>query len=383
MKVIAFYLPQFHEIPENDEWWGEGFTEWVNVKKAQPLFPGHIQPKVPLNKNYYNLLDPDVQKWQAQIAKEHGVYGFCYYHYWFNGKMLLEKPMENMLADQEIDMPFCISWANEAWTKAWVGESKVLIPQFYGGRKEWEEHFNYMLPFFKDKRYICCDGKPLFIFYKPELIDCVDEMIDCFQGLAKKEGLPGLTIAYQHGNMDFYYPDRDTSKFDLNIEFQPIYARNDYVNQKNEKRIIYNWLKKIYHKLSGTLGTKFGFELSRHRDSGEVTKFDFDQIWKCILEAKPRDEKCVPGAFMQWDNTPRHGKKGHVICGGTPDKFRKNLSQLIKKTRDEYKKDMIFVFAWNEWAEGGYLEPDEENGYGYLEAVKAALEENDEFPDFE
>ena len=208
-------------------------------------------------------------------------------------------------------------------------------------------------------------------------------MIDCFQELAKKAGLPGLTIAYQHGNMDFYYPDRDTSKFDLNIEFQPIYARNDYVNRKNDKRIVYRWLKKNYHKLSGMLGTKFGFELSRRRGSGEVTKFDFDQIWKCILEGKPKDEKCVPGAFMQWDNTPRHGKKGHVIIGGTPDKFRKNLSQLIKKTRDEYKKDMIFVFAWNEWAEGGYLEPDEENGYGYLEAVKSALEENGEFPDFE
>ena len=134
MKIIAFYLPQFHDIPENDEWWGKGFTEWVNVKKAQPLYKGHEQPRIPMNENYYNLLDDNVKIWQANIAKEYGIYGFCYYHYWFGGKLLLEKPMEQMLANPKVDIPFCISWANEPWTKAWVNESKVLIPQFYGGK---------------------------------------------------------------------------------------------------------------------------------------------------------------------------------------------------------------------------------------------------------
>ena len=160
MKIIAFYLPQFHNIPENDEWWGDGFTEWVNVKKAKPLFDGHVQPKEPLNDNYYNLLDDNIKIWQAKIAKEYGVYGFCYYHYWFNGKLLLEKPMEQMLNNKKIDIPFCISWANEPWTKAWVNEKKVLIPQSYGGVNEWKEHFDYLLPFFKDERYIKVHNKP-------------------------------------------------------------------------------------------------------------------------------------------------------------------------------------------------------------------------------
>ena len=136
MKIIAFYLPQFHEIPENDEWWGKGFTEWVNVKKASPLYDGHEQPRVPLGGNYYNLLDDEVKVWQAQIAKKYGVYGFCYYHYWFNGKMVLEEPMEQMLKNKNIDMPFCICWANEPWTKAWVGKKEVILPQFYGEEKE-------------------------------------------------------------------------------------------------------------------------------------------------------------------------------------------------------------------------------------------------------
>lgn len=219
MKIIAFYLPQFHNIPENDEWWGDGFTEWVNVKKAKPLYEGHVQPKEPLDDNYYNLTDDDVKVWQSKLAKKYGVYGFCYYHYWFNGKLLLEKPMEQMLANPEIDTPFCICWANEAWTKAWVNSTKMLIPQKYGEKKEWKEHFDYMLKFFKDDRYIKCDGKPLLVIYKPELIECGNEMIDYFQELAKEAGFPGLTLAYQHGNMDFYSEKKDDSRYDLDIEF--------------------------------------------------------------------------------------------------------------------------------------------------------------------
>ena len=165
MKVIAFYLPQFHTIPENDEWWGKGFTEWTNVKAAKPLFEGHVQPRIPLNNNYYNLLDDEVMEWQVELARQYGVYGFCFYHYWFDGHMLLEKPMENMLNSDKINFPYCICWANENWTNAWTanGDVKTLIKQTYGDREEWERHFSYLLDFFKDKNYIKENNKPLFV----------------------------------------------------------------------------------------------------------------------------------------------------------------------------------------------------------------------------
>ena len=164
MKIIAFYLPQFHEIPENNKWWGKGFTEWVNVKKARPLFENHNQPRVPLNKNYYNLLDEKTQKEQVKLANDYGLYGFCFYHYWFDGKLLLEKPVEKFLENKSLDTHFCICWANEHWTNAWANkEAKVLIEQKYGNKKEWKEHFDYLLNFFKDDRYIKENNKPLLV----------------------------------------------------------------------------------------------------------------------------------------------------------------------------------------------------------------------------
>ena len=225
MKIITFYLPQFHEIPENNKWWGEGFTEWVNMKKAKPLFDNHYQPRVPLNKNYYNLLDIDVMRWQAKIASEAGIYGFCFYHYWFDGHMLLEKPMENFLNHPEIDINYCISWANEDWTNAWVtSNSKTLISQTYGNEQDWEKHYQYFKPFFQDKRYIKEDGKPFLILYRPEIIPCLNEMLDYWRKRAIDDGFKGLTIAYQHVNFGMM-EKKDDSRFDYQIEYQPAYAR--------------------------------------------------------------------------------------------------------------------------------------------------------------
>ncbi|MCD7820315.1 MAG: glycoside hydrolase family 99-like domain-containing protein, partial [Lachnospiraceae bacterium] len=172
VKIIPFYLPQFHTIPENDKWWGKGFTEWTNVRKAVPLFEGHQQPKLPLGDHFYNLLDDETKIWQAELAKQYGIFGFCYYHYWFkNGKRLLEKPAEQMLKNKDIDLPFCFCWANENWSRNWDGGNhEIIMAQEYGGKREWEMHFQYLLPFFRDKRYITMNGKPLFIIYKPEQI---------------------------------------------------------------------------------------------------------------------------------------------------------------------------------------------------------------------
>ena len=382
MKIVALYLPQFHNIPENDEWWGDGFTEWVNVKKAKPIFEGHHQPKVPLNNNYYDLLNDDVKIWQAQIAKEHGIYGFCYYHYWFNGKLLLERPMEQMLKNKAIDMPFCISWANEPWTKAWVNEErKVLIPQSYGGPEEWKEHFNYLLPFFKDDRYITVNGKPLFVIYRPNVISCMKDMIDEWNKLAISEGLPGICFAYQQGECD-WNNDPLAEKFDYDIEFQPMYARHDMLSSK--KGLLSN-IKAARRKIATFIEKRFGIDLLRigAAKMRKITKTNFlsyDDIWQTILSSKPVRKNSIPGAFVRWDNTPRYGENAQIIRGETPEKIKKYMTAQIKKAKEDYSTDLMFIYAWNEWAEGGYLEPDEEYGNAYLEAIRNALKANDEFP---
>lgn len=371
MKTIAFYLPQFHAIPENDAWWGEGFTEWVNMKKAQPLYEGHYQPRIPLNNNYYNLLDPEVLRWQAGLAKEYGVYGFCFYHYWFDGHMLLEKPMELLLQHKDIDLPFCVCWANEPWTKAWVSkQDNILIAQRYGDRKEWTEHFNYFLPFFQDPRYIKNDGKPLVIVYRPDLIECLNDMLDCWQELARENGLPGLEFGYQQIHLDLQ-KDKDDSRFTYNIEYQPAYANHDLSKGRlTLLRSIKRWLTPRLQKI--------GINIEQVRAEGLI-KRDYDTVWQAVLNRQPESEKHVPGAFVDWDNTPRRQEKGSVFVGATPEKFEKYMTQQIRRAKEIYHKDMLFLFAWNEWAEGGYMEPDEKFGHAYLEALRNALKANGEF----
>lgn len=379
MKIIAFYLPQFHNIPENDEWWGKGFTEWVNVKKAKSLYPGHEQPRVPLNNNYYNLLDDNVKIWQAKLAKKYGIYGFCYYHYWFDGHMLLEKPMEQMLANKEIDIPFCICWANEPWTKAWVGEKKTLIPQKYGSQKEWKEHFDYLLPFLKDERYILDDeGKPILVIYRPEIIGPLNEMLDYWNKLAIEAGLKGISFAYQQLNFDLE-KNKDASRFKYDIEFQPAYSF--YFMNKNRYKFLRSLKRHVSEIVEKTTGKDIR-QIGRGNKLMGFNKVSYDEAWRTILNQKPMNEKSIPGAFVDWDNTPRHGEKGRIYFGANPQKFEKYMKQLIDKAKNEYHTDMIFIDAWNEWCEGAYLEPDTRYQYGYLEAIKSALLENDEFPQF-
>lgn len=385
MKIIAFYLPQFHDIPENDEWWGKGFTEWVNVKKAKPLFEGHQQPRIPLNENYYNLLDDDVKIWQTKVAKQYGIYGFCYYHYWFNGRLVLEKPMEQMLRNKAVDIPFCICWANEPWTKAWVGKKEVILPQYYGGKKEWKEHFNYLLPFFKDERYILDNGKPLMVIYRAEVIPELNQMLDFWNEEAKQNGLKGLTYAYQDITFDLI-TDKDDSRFAYDIEFQPSYAWNDMNSSSKLKGSkFWSFLRSQKRKFNTLFENKFGFDLDRYtskdkQTNDEVAQVSYDKTWDAILTHEPGSNKNVPGAFVGWDNTPRKGVNGRVFVGDTPEKFKMYLSKQIRRAKDVYKKDMMFMYAWNEWAEGGYLEPDERTGYKNLEAIRDALKENNEFP---
>ena len=374
MKVIPVYLPQFHTIPENDKWWGKGFTEWVNVKGAKPLFEGHNQPRVPLNDNYYDLSDVETLKWQCKIAREHCIYGFCMYHYWFNGHLLLEKPMEMLLAHPEIDIKYCISWANHDWTDAWKASDRaprVLIAHNFDDEKDWVNHFNYMLPFFKDPRYMRENNKPIMVIYVPNLIRKLKMMLDLWTQMAKDAGLNGLTYIYQSASSSFD-DSWDHTLFDYGVEMNPGYVNMYFSNKKNQG--IFPKLMKYSREIKRILHIRRS--LLPQKRTIEVTKADYDETWNKILQLRPAHDtlKMIPCAFTDWDNTPRHKERGYVYQGVTLDKFKKYFTKLVDNTRNYYKTDMIFVFAWNEWAEGGYLEPDKKYGWGFLEAIKEVLE---------
>lgn len=367
MKIIAFYLPQFHAFPENDEWWGKGFTEWTNVKNAVPIFKGHNQPRIPLNNNYYNLLDVETLRWQSDLANKYGIYGFCFYHYWFDGKILMNRPMELLLENTYINQKFCVCWANEDWTKAWAKkEHTILISQTYGGKKEWIEHFEYLLPFFRDNRYIKIGNKPLFIIYRPELIQPLRDMITLWDKLAKQNGLGGIALAYQQISYN-HMEDETGDLFDFGIEYQPGFVR------KQQQKTFSIIRRKILHETVSRL------KLPQKKWS--TIYYDYDDTWQRILNIIPRDEKMIPGAFVDWDNTPRYKSHSSVVVGYSQEKFQRYLSLQIQHAKEIYHKDMIFLFAWNEWGEGGYLEPDMKEGFGRLEAVYMALKNSGELLD--
>ncbi|MDY3959846.1 glycoside hydrolase family 99-like domain-containing protein [Romboutsia timonensis] len=346
MKVIAFYLPQFHQIKENDKWWGDGFTEWTNVKKAKSLFEKHNQPRIPINKNYYNLLDIKTQEWQSHLMKQYNIYGLCYYHYWFNGKKLLEKPLENLIKNKHIDTKFCMSWANEPWTRSWDGKNKdILISQEYGNKKEWKKHFDYLLQFFLDDRYIKIDNKPIFVIYRTNNIPNCEKMITYWKKLAKENGLKGL---YLVETLNSFQNKPCINSSEAVIEFEPMYTL------KYDMPII-KQAKRLYNKKTNSLD-----------------KFEYEVVYNRILNRKTKylGKEKFSGAFVDWDNTPRKGNKGTVCLGANPDTFEKNMDRLMNKCKQERNDRFIFINAWNEWAEGTYLEPDSKYEYGYLEVIK-------------
>lgn len=368
MRIIPVYLPQFHTIPENDEWWGEGFTEWTNVKSATALFDGHNQPRVPLNDNYYDLSDVETLKWQCKLAREYGIYGFCMYHYWVNGKLLLQKPMEMLLAHPEIDINYCVSWANHDWTDGWKASDrapKILLAHDFDNEQDWVNHFNYLLPFFKDPRYMSQDNKPYMIIYIPNIISKLNKMLALWEKMARDAGFDGLTFIYQSA-MSSFDTTWDRSKFTYGIETNPGYVNNFFSKGSGLK---YR-LMKYSHAAKKLLGIKRSLIPST---AAQVGKIDYDSVWENILKLRPRYDNMIPSAFTDWDNTPRHKQRGYVYLGSTPEKFEGYLRRLIKNAKQYYPTDMIFIFAWNEWAEGGYLEPDSKHGYGYLEAINKCL----------
>jgi lipopolysaccharide biosynthesis protein len=371
VKLIAMYFPQLHAIPENDAWWGEGFTDWDNVKTGIPQYHDHYQPRIPLNKNYYDQSKIETLRWQIDLAKKYGVYGFCHYHYWFDGKQLLETPTNLIMQNKDIDFPFCLSWANETWSKRWDGrDHHVLIRQTHPPTKEsWKRHYDYLIKAWTDPRAIKVDGKPVFVIYRPQYIDKIDEMLFYWRELAQKDGLLGLYFIFQK---QYELPNSSClNSFDATFQFQPLEAVNSVAFDQSSKQhsLLFKLVRNLPERYQDMLR---GF---RAKFIKEMTFYDYDAAWEKIVEIRP-DQKLTtfPGAYVDWDNASRYKKRATIFRGASPERFCKWLGKLIKSMpQRNLPENFIFLNAWNEWSEAAYLEPDERYGYQYLEAVESAL----------
>lgn len=351
-QIMAIYLPAFHRIKENDEWWGEGFTEWDNVKKGKPLFKGHVQPQKPLNNMYYDLSSKEAIKKQAEMANKYNVDSFVFYHYWFNGKKLLEKPAEIILENDDINLEYSFCWANEPWARTWDGKNHdVLMPQEYGNKEDWINHIRYLIEFFKDKRYTKIDNKPVFFVYSPGQIPNFDEMIECWNNILKENGFSGLYLVEYICTKN---PDAVSQYSYAVMEFEPMYTNRFCIsNFEKLKRVVRKKLKIIDFS-------------------------NYDRLWKKIISNKRiyGEREIFKGCFCAWDNSPRKGKNSMIVRGASPEKFKFYLDKLVKNKRKNTDRNIIVINAWNEWGEGAMLEPTEENGFAYLEAIKEVSDNN-------
>lgn len=358
VNIIAFYLPQYHPTPDNDMWWGKGFTEWTNVGKAKPLFWGHYQPKVPADLGYYDLRLPEIREAQAELAKEAGIDGFCYYHYWFgNGKQELELPFDEVIKSGKPDFPFCLCWANESWSKKFWNKdgsvaqthTRLLIEQKYLGATDDEAHFNSLLPAFKDSRYMKIDNKPIFVIYRPLMFPNISEFIQHWNSLAQQNGFDGMYFIGYSTNADV-----DGSTI-FNYGFESVISCR--LNSKISKGLKRYWRKLI--------------SLFFHTPRRDAYK---DLIPRFVTDLERHNDKYIPTLIPNWDHTPRSGVNGYVLTGSTPELFYKHcidvLSSVVCK---DSKEKLCFIKSWNEWGEGNYMEPDLKFGKGYIEALRKAL----------
>lgn len=349
-KILAIHLPAYHEISENDKWWGKGFTEWNNVRSGVPFFTNHYQPKVPYHHYYYDLSRIDDLRHQFELANNYKIYGFIFYHYWFDkNRLLFEKPAE-MLLNSNIQGHFCFCWANETWKTTWHGMNpQTLIEQNYGKEDEWKAHLDYLIPFFKDERYIKRDNKPVFFIYNASAIPDFDNRIKYFNEQLKDYGFSGIYIVE-------YISSKNRRLFGLNAsavtEFEPLYTTFFDISKANLCNRFFR--KKL----------------------GKIDYQEYEKLWKYNLKRK-RTYSGLPifrSCFVDWDNSARKGKDSMIVRGANPAVFGNYLNKLMESTRKDLDNEYIVINAWNEWSEGAYLEPDMLNGFGYLEACKACIE---------
>lgn len=358
-KLFAYYLPQFHEVDENSKWWGKGFTEWTNLAKAKPLYKGHHQPDLPLNNFQYNLLDPDTLSWQVDLAKRHGVDGFNYYHYWFNGRQLLERPAQNFLNRKDLAHEFMFMWANHDWTRSWTGGREVLIKQEYGEKVDWLRHINYLMRFFEDPRYVKIKDMPVFEIYSSKHIPCRDAMFDVWRNECVKAGFS-----------DLYLVEHFESVADQREE------RNFKAATYQEHTTSMNWVTgqaSRFERLLGWVGTAMSYPHLIFGKGPRIYSYDTVVRTSCELVRKGLSANVIPQVCTGWDNTPRYGRKGYVVEGATPAKFQMFLEEVLRAAK-ETGSPFVFLACWNEWCEGFVLEPSERFGSQYLEAIRSAVD---------
>jgi hypothetical protein len=369
-RLICFYFPQYHAFVENDKWWGRGFTDWEHVKRSKPNYKDHYQPKIPLNGNYYNPCNKETLERQIVLAKRYGIGGFMLYHYWFDGKLYLEKPLEMFLNNKDLDMPFCICWANETWTRSWVGKPEVILQEqkHTPDVSIWTKHFEYLLPFLVDTRCIRINDKPVIVIYQPSIIDKSSEMLITWRELALSNGLEGLYIIAVKNHQ--YLNENIISLYDGIMKFQPREAYNskefskyNIVAKLQFLRLLPESIQRYFRKI--------------HQFIFPYDKIDSKKIWEIILKNAYKNESNMKtdifeSAYFEWDNTARYGKKSKIFTGLSFEDMKGNLISLLIKAK-ENKSPLVFFNAWNEWAESAYLEPDEKNKYKYLEIVNDSL----------
>lgn len=350
-RAIAIHLPQFHPIPENDLWWGRGFTEWRNVAKAKSLFPGHEQPRVPADLGHYDLRLPEVREAQAELAQAHGIHGFCYYHYWFHGRRLLERPVNEILASRRPNFPFCLFWANESWSRRWLGEEKeVLIEQTYS-KEDDIAHARWLAQAFSDDRYIRVNGRPVFVIYRPTHTPEPEALVERIRRESQRLGVgdPYLVGA------DARCPNFDLRKigYDTTLRFEPQLGALPLssIDEPSPKKLFRNLKRGVF--------------------SPKLKVYDYTRA-RMFMSFNRASHPEIPCVFVGWDNTPRRGENGVIMVNSTPQTFGQELDREVLRRSAETNRsdDLFFINAWNEWAEGNYLEPDLRYGHGFLNEVK-------------
>lgn len=357
-QIIAYYLPQYHPTTHNNEWWGMGFTEWTNVAKAKPLFPNHYQPRIPADLGFYDLRVPEISAQQALLAREAGITGFCYYHYWFgNGYTELDLPVKNLLKTGKPDFPFCLCWANESWhAKFWnkdgTGVSKkILAEQRYLGAIDNEKHFYSLLEAFKDKRYIRYKGKPIFVIYQPLLFPNVTDFIKQWNELAQENGIDGIFFIGQ-------ISDKENIEKVKSLGF-------DGVNL--------NRLHDI-KKASTSLLNRIKFSIN-YRLLHLPAVYRYSEAIKVFKGQEDKRDDVYPTIIPNWDHSPRSGRRAYILHASTPDLFKEHAKEVLNEVKDKREEDQIvFLKSWNEWGEGNYMEPDLKFGRGYIKALKEAID---------